>query len=297
MNESVLGNQWTLTLTDGKIIACEDPSGTLTEIQRTADQIKGIVRGESGFHTLFIRVQFDEYDAWLTATLQVSETESSQKPAPLTKILARQFEPLDISACFNTLLTEIHKKKYFSPRPKGYSIGVRLNGRYAWDWNHAGHNAVRVEDTRLREAKDERFITPSSIAFMTPKEGANVACVSMWDNFPAQIKIPLKGKASELALFLIGSTNAMQCYVENARVSVLYDHGEKTNESLMHLKNFDDWLTPALQQENETVYFSEYNHGLVQRISLDFTRNLKSLTIEAIANEVIIGLLGISIRK
>ena len=62
-------------------------------------------------------------------------------------------------------------------------------------------------------------------------------------------------------------------------------------------ENFDDWLNAALQTQNETVYFSDYNHGMVQRIALDSQKELSKISMEAIANEVIIGLIGISIRK
>jgi len=88
----------------------------------------------------------------------------------------------------------------------------------------------------------------------------------------------------------------MQSYVENARFIVTYDDDSKQIISLIHPKNFDDWLVPALQTENETVYFSDYNHGIVQRIALEPKKNLNKITVEAVANEVIVGLIGISIR-
>ena len=38
---------------------------------------------------------------------------------------------------------------------------------------------------------------------------------------------------------------------------------------LINPDNFDDWLVAAVQQENETQYFSDYNHGIIQRIPLN----------------------------
>ena len=111
------------------------------------------------------------------------------------------------------------------------------------------------------------------------------------------MQIPLKGKAFELALFFIGVTNPMQSWVENARFTVTYYDGSRQITNLTHPKNIDDWLVPALQMENETVYFSNYNHGIVQRINLEPEKELAEISMEAIANEVIIGLLGISIRR
>jgi hypothetical protein len=183
-----------------------------------------------------------------------------------------------------------------SPRPAGYSIGSRLNGRYAWDWNQGGHNAVQVDDTVLRQAEG-LFHAPSGIGFTTPAKGLNVACASIWDNFPSIIKIPLKGKALELSIFFMGVTNPMQSRVENARFTVTYLDGSTQTVSLVNPENFDDWLNAAIQPQNETVYFSDYNHGIVQRINLDPEKKLTEISVEAIANEVIIGLMGISIRR
>jgi hypothetical protein len=171
---------------------------------------------------------------------------------------------------------------------------VRLNGRYAWEWNHCGHNAVEIDDSKLRKGT---FKTPSGLEFLLPEYGNNLACASIWDNFPTVLDIPLSGKAEELAIFFIGITNAMQSQVENVRFTVRYKDGSSIISSLMHPQDFDDWLVPALQTENETVYFSEYNHGTIHRISTDSSKELSKISIEAIANEVIIGVLGMNVKK
>ncbi len=58
-------------------------------------------------------------------------------------------------------------------------------------------------------------------------------------------------------------------------------------------ENTDDWLIPAIQSENETYYFSDYNHANVQRIKLNPEKELKCINFEAVANEV----MGISIAR
>ena len=89
----------------------------------------------------------------------------------------------------------------------------------------------------------------------------------------------------------------MQSRVENARFTVEYSDGTEEIVSLVNPDNFDDWLVASVQQENETEYFSDYNHGIIQRIPLDYSKDLKALKVRAIANEVIVGILGISIQK
>ena len=205
-----------------------------------------------------------------------------------------EFEPLDISEYFNCSTDKLHSLEYRSPRPEGYSIGVRLNGRYAWEWNHCGHNAVEIDDSKLRNGT---FKTPSGLEFRLPEYGNNLACASIWDNFPTCLETPLAGNAEELAIFFIGVTNAMQSQVENVRFTVHYQDGSSTVSNLQHPQDFDDWLVPALQTTNEMAYFSDYNHGTIHRIITDSSKELAKISIEAIANEVIIGVLGINLRN
>ncbi|NLE28465.1 MAG: hypothetical protein GX629_02200 [Phycisphaerae bacterium] len=292
----VQGNDLIVKTSHGALVEYRDPSGLLKQVTLDKTQLRGKVQSISGFRTIFVRVRQDEYDSWLAATLQVEDASSQTQIVIPPKNTARRFEPMDISKYFNGSLTQIHTLKYVSPRPKGYSIGLTIHGRYAWEWNHAGHNAIHVDDEALRKAGG-LFRTPSGLGFATPPTGRNVACVSQWDNFPTAIKIPLHGKAAELALLFIGSTNAMQSWIENARLSVVYQDGSQENVSLVHLDNFDDWLMPALQKKNETVYFNDFNHAIVQRILLDPKKELKNLKLQAVANEIILGLLGVSIRR
>ena len=45
---------------------------------------------------------------------------------------------------------------------------MQKNGRYAWEWNHRGHNQLYVDDSALRENGGIR-------GFVLPKDGDNVA--------------------------------------------------------------------------------------------------------------------------
>ena len=63
----------------------------------------------------------------------------------------------------------------------------------------------------------------------------------------------------------------------------------------MYPENIDDWLVPALQKENESLYFNKFNHATVQKLRLNTSKKLSGVKVEAIANEVILGVVGISI--
>ncbi len=292
LHDTVLeGNELCIELVNGEMIEYMDICESLENITVVGNKIYAKTKSVPGHHTLFIHAKKGEYDTWLAADYEVVKKETAEEP-----LLKKPFEPVDISAFFNCNMTEVHNKKYLSPRPEGYSIGVFPNGRYAWEWNHGGHNAVRIDDSALRAANG-LIHTNSGIPFITPAENENLACVSLWDEFPTEITIPLSGTAQEIAILFAATTNAMQTQVENVRITVEYEDGETTTAKLVYPINIDDWLVAALQKENETFYFSEYNHATVQRLRLDPGKKLANVKIEAIANEVIMGVMGVSISR
>ncbi len=236
----------------------------------------------------------------LEITYQISELDNtpgvelctSSPEAPVREAVPEQFEYVHMAPYFNARITELFQQRYTSPRPEKYSIGVRIEGRYAWEWNHYGLNAINVEDQRLRSAEGGIFHLDSGWSFPTPAVGNNALCVSSWDNYPGSAEIPLEGKAREVVLFIFGSTNVMQSYVTNGVISVRYVDEVYEQKKLIHPENFDDFLVSATQQEFERFYWSNGCHGMVVRIKLDKQRQLAALKIEALANEVIIGVLG-----
>jgi hypothetical protein len=282
-----------LLIENGKIIEVNDPSECLTEVNQTKNSITGIYRGITGNHTVFVRIMEGLWDAWLPADIVTKEEPGMKQTIPETDC---DFKPIDITDRFNISLEDIHKMEYWNPRPKTYSIMANLNGRFGWDWNHAGFGKVVVDDSKLRSCGGD-YITDKGIRFSTPCSGKNAACISIWKNFPNKISFQLTGKGKELAVFFVGVTNPMQSRVENARLIVEYADGCEEKVSLVNPENFDDWLVPSIQFKNETQYFSDYNHGIIQHIILNPSKELKALTVRATANEVIIGILGISVRK
>ncbi|MCA9097600.1 MAG: hypothetical protein KDA36_04415, partial [Planctomycetaceae bacterium] len=286
------GEPFHLSLDHGEIILLQDPAASLQNLSTHAQTVSGIASTKVGPHTLFLHVREDAWEAWLPAHFSIDPPPQPQLPSP-----TGTFRTIDISKSFNSDLASIHTLDYSSPRPKGISLTVARNGRYAWDDNNlAGARTIRVDDTAFR-LSGGTFTTPGGIPFLTPAVGPNVACASLWDNFPNEITIPLSDSGTELALLLIGVTNPMQSRVENGRITVEYQDDSQSATLLVNPINFDDWLLAATQRENESIQFSDVNHALVQRIRLDPSKPLKSVTIRSTANEVIIGLLALSLRR
>jgi hypothetical protein len=282
---------------DSPIEAVVDTSGVLADPVVAGRRLRGRCVKAGGSYTVFVRVAKDDFRAWLPCRIEVGEAELPAEPSYLDLSSEVRQEQVDLSQVFNCELTQIHRQRYLSPRPAGYSIGVRLNGRYAWEWNHCGHNALEIDDSRLRQAGGA-VTSASGIVFATPPRGPNVACASVWENFPTVLSVDLAGRtAAELAILFIGVTNAMQSWVENGAFEVVYADGGSQRVALVHQKNFDDWLVPALQRESESFYFSDFNHAMIQRLRLEAGRPLAALRVIGTANEVIVGVLGVTLLR
>ena len=160
------------------------------------------------------------------------------------------------------------------------------------------------------------------------KEGNNIAFTSLWDNYPDSICIPLAGKASHAYLLLAGSTNHMQCHIANGVLKVRYTDGTYTE---LTLTNPDNWCSieqdfyvdgKAFTVPEPRPYRLHLKTGKVSRdlgkelgitgvygreieggagvlldMSLDPEKTLESLTLETLANDVVIGLMGVTLQR
>ena len=70
-----------------------------------------------------------------------------------------------------------------------------------------------------------------------------------------------------------------------------------TDTPLVYPMDIDDWLTSALTTQSEIFYFNNFNHATIKRIRIDSNKELASIKFEAIANEVVLGVAGISISR
>jgi hypothetical protein len=233
-------------------------------------------------------------------------------------------EPVDLSAKFNDRVTEIFTPfKYRSPRSPFVSLAIPAQGIGAW----AGfvNATANIDDAALRKTGSLTF--PGGVNFTTPTgQGSNILFTSRWDNFPQAATVPLRGKGKRVYLLMAGSTNAMQSDLINGEVIVKY--GDGTTEKL-ELRNPENWwpierdyfiddyqfqlcgkapvrvdlktgkiTVPGAgskgRKDREKIDGGAAN---VLDITLDPGKTLESLTVRTIANEVVIGLMGVSIER
>ncbi len=320
-----------LTSAKAKILAINDPQSVLSEISKTDNSLKAKVNGE-GNKMFFIELKQGEMSWWNPINVNFkSETKSDKTSTnwdlPLDK--TSRLETVSLSSYFNAKVTDIFKNEYLSPRPKTVTLQLPKQGIGNWCYPNLD---VKIDDSGLRQkAKANGTITTSNgISFLTPTDEnqKNIIFTSMWDNYPKSIDIPLNGKASHAYFMMAGTTNPMQSRIVNGEITVNYTDGTSEVLSLKNPENWwpieQDYFVDGLAFTTNApkpprVYFKSgeisrtfkdfsiikgfTNYGVdggagtILDLPLDKNKTLKNLTLKTIANDVVIGLMSVTLSR
>lgn len=234
-----------------------------------------------------------------------------------------KWETIDLSSAFNDYVSQIFKNQYLKPRSPYCSLSIPKQGIGSWcnfkktfDVNDSGLRRIAGENNGI-------FKLPQGIPFKTPGLGDtnNIAFTSQWDNYPNEITTALSGKASHLYLLMAGSTNSMQSQFDNGEVVVAYTDNSTQRLALRNPETwwpidqdyfiddygfrYDGAIPPRVDLKTGQVRIPEKGKGgqikggaaTVLDMSLNPDKELKSLTVRALANEVVIGLMSATLVR
>ncbi|MGL5020368.1 MAG: hypothetical protein ACRDBP_19685, partial [Luteolibacter sp.] len=237
------------------------------------------------------------------------------------------WETVDLSTHFNDKLTRIFSNEYRSPRSPYGSLAIPKQGIGGWCYFAT---IADIDDSGLRDAAGESngiFHSPLGIPFKTPGPGEspNIIFTSQWDNYPDEVTLPLTGRSSRVCLLMAGSTNAMQCRFDNGAVIATYADGSTTTLTLhspvnwwpieqdYHIDSFafsrPEPVPPRLDLKSAKLRVMDSTEcksrgaliaggaATLLDIPLDRTKELKSLTVRTNGNEVIIGLMAVTLAR
>lgn len=256
---------------------------------------------------------------------QVEDHSGLAQAAAFTNVNSAKCEPVVMDAWFNSSVTDIFRNEYLSPRSPYTTLQIPKQG--IGEWCHPLHT-VDIDDSGLRASVRQGLLnTKLGVSFRTPADGRNIAFTSLWDNYPDSLKLPLKGKASRAYLLMAGSTNHMQCHIDNGVIRVYYKDGTC---DVMSLRNPDNWPpiehiffedgkafnrhAPALYRLRLKTGEVSNNFGeelgfpgasreldggaaVLLEMPLNPDKKLSHLVLETLSNDVVIGLMGITLQR
>jgi hypothetical protein len=175
------------------------------------------------------------------------------------------------------------------------------------------------EAWRQKVGPDGIAWTTDGIPFLSSKGGPNIAVVTRAAVFPQTLALPVGQTGKTLYLMISGTTFAMQSWVPNLRVTLRYEGGQSESIDLINPASIGDCWNQYRYHDTAANGFENLGgragpagsaqvEDMTKPIAVDTEAHLiafdlkpgmvlSGLQMEAVANDVIFGLMGATILK
>jgi len=239
-----------------------------------------------------------------------------------------QFSNISLASKYNEKVTEIFNQKYLSPRLKVPTLQLPWQGIGNWCYPLI---TAQIDDSGLMNKRKNNKVDFLEIPFLIDKTDKNIAFASQWDNYPDSIEIPLNGKGKKIYFLMAGSTNPMQSQIVNGKITVQYVDGSTSELELKNPVNWwpieqdlfddnfafeipDDKIPYRVQLKTGELYkggsLSKYSSikgftdrqidggaAMILDLPIDQNKELKSIKLTAVSNDVVIGMMSATVLK
>jgi hypothetical protein len=310
-----------------KVIKVFDPQHCLNQVNTNDHQLNAVAQ-IPGDKTFFVQVKQGVFKFWqpfsffLKPVVQNKNRNQSVKGNLI-------FDTVNLQNFYNAKVTDIFKQQYLSPRVKSPTLQQPTQGIGYWTVPLVQPD-INDEGLRKLAANKNEIVTPNGITFYTPSDSSlnNILFTSQWNNYPDSAMIPLSGKASQLYLLMAGSTNPMQSRMVNGEVLINYKDG---SSDTLQLRNPENWWPVEQDYMIDGYAFTtgadfplrlylkegEFGYGLkkyssikgltdmaidggaatILHMPLNVSKELKSLTLKTLSNDVVIGLMSVTLQR
>ncbi|CAH0247159.1 DUF4450 domain-containing protein [Chryseobacterium sp. Bi04] len=239
-----------------------------------------------------------------------------------------EFNPVSLQSKYNEKVTQIFNQKYLSPRLSVPTLQLPWQGIGNWCYPLI---TAQIDDSGLMNNRKNGKVDFLGIPFLIDNADKNIVFTSQWDNFPKSVEIPLTGKGKKIYFLMAGSTNPMQSQIINGTITVQYSDGTHTELELKNPINWwpieqdlfddnfafeipDDKIPYRVKLKTGELYkggsLTKYSgiKGFTDRaveggaatvldLPIDPNKELKSIQLTAVSNDVVIGLMSATVLK
>jgi hypothetical protein len=301
---------------DGEITQIHDPEGLLANSRISNGRIQGVLKPNSGDHSLFALTKVGDTRQWRIVKLHITDRQADEAIAAKTNVsvpASAQWTTVPMQDLLNGDIRTIYKQQYLSPRPNTCSLRLATDGYNTWQMILAkNHTPPEIGLDNIASLSDGKgnILAGKSIPFQWPGSGNNIAFTSQWDNWPRQIDVPVNQTGQAAWFLLCGSTNPMEVRIANAELRMTYADG--VVEKLEIVPPFNFWtLCPidgvdydyvrdgfALPKTPPTtVQLGKNCRAILLGWNLHPGVPLRSVTLQTLSQQVVIGLMGVTVMN
>jgi hypothetical protein len=323
--EGNIGAEIQLKAKGGSIVKFEDPQSVLNHTKIENGVLKANLKNNKGFHTVFAEVMNGKAPQLRVFRIRVNDPEGDIRKEErfVNKIPVKaRWENVDIRQQLNADIRTIYQQQYLSPRPNTVSVRLGSDGYSPWTFPHWKSKPPVIALNQVGNFLNDKnqMITSQKVPFAWNGELKNIAFTSMWDNFPRKIDFQVNKTGDGIYFLVCGSTNVMQCHIANAVIRLNYADGKTDSLELAPPVNYwnlcpidshatapgqgsradydsqiDRFCMPA--KLPETVQLGENCRAMLLNLKMRNGIELKSITLETLSQEVVVGLMGISVMN
>lgn len=305
-----------LVLPLSKIREFKDPQGLLENAAIVDGSIEATCARVDG-HFLILALAGDEgLENWKIFKIKV--TDRGKQHDILSKRIDKipadaRWETIDMKKIFNGDIRNIFKQDYLNPRPNTVSARIGSDGYAAWTfayWNYFPPE-ITLENVYKMKNPEEQLQTPTGVPFAWNQDTLkNIAFTSLWENWPNSVTVPVNRKGSAIWFLICGSTNPMQTKIANAQLIIRYADNSIEQVELVPPVNFwalSKWGVSDYDYKRDRFCLPEEPPTQVQlgancrAILIDHKTKkdveIMSVRLECLSQEVVIGLMGVTLMK
>lgn len=274
----------------------------------------------------FFKYKYTDVITGVDTEIPVSGTVMLDYGTALNDVKSSGMKCIDLKKYYNSNVDDIYANKYLTPRSPYTTLQIPVQG--IGEWCHPQLTAS-ISDSGFRSNLKHDTFHAVGIPFKSDKNGKNIIYTSLFSNYPDSVTIPVKATASHAYLLMAGSTNHMQSHIANGKVIATYEDG--TTDELI-LENPYNWcpieqdyyidnkafsigntprpyrvqLSSGIVSRNlgselkiKGVYGREIKGGAAEILDLKLNpeKALQSITLCTLSNDVVIGLMSLTLQK
>lgn len=323
--EGNVGDEIELPVKGAQIISFDDPQKALDKEKMDKGNLRASFANNKGHHTVVAEVRVGDAPQFRVFRIKINDPEGDAKEAArhLKAIPEKaDWESIDIDPQYNADIRTIYKQKYLAPRPNTVSARLGTDGYSPWTFWHWKSTPPEIKTDNVEGMLNNKgqLVTPQGVPFKWNSGDKNITFTSMWDNYPQKIDFPINKKGEAIFFLVSGSTNIMQCQIANAVIRLNYADGQIDSLELVPPVNYWNLSTissnatsPGQGSRNdytaetdkfclpevlpERVQLGENCRAMLLNLKMREESELKSITLETLSQEVVVGLIGVTIMR
>lgn len=310
-----VGEEVRLVVPQGQAVRWHDFHEVIEAQRSDGSMLHGFLASKPGHHMLQAEVKVGELPQWQLFKLKVSDPAGEARrvdQSPREAPKGAHWVCLDLAPYYNGDIKTIFQQQYLSPRPPTCSVRLGVDGYSAWTFPFWKESVPVIDLDHLNQLTDSqgRIMTSQNVPFHRIGAEQNTAFTSLWDNWPRSVTAPINQRAETAWLLVCGTTFPMQTRIANAEIRFHYSDGQVEKLELIPPLNFwtlcpwggedynyalDAFCLPP--QPPPTVQLGRNCRAMVLSWKLRPDIRLKDITLETLSQDVVIGLMGISLMN